>query len=52
MEEFSPKFIYLKDSTNKLADALSPLDTGKDTAEALCVLDTTTVVSIMCDDVS
>ena len=30
IEEFSLKFIYLKDSVNSLADALSQLDIDKD----------------------
>ena len=40
MEEFGPKFIYLKRSANNLADTLSKLDTGKDVAQVLCVLNT------------
>ena len=51
MEEFSLKFIYLKDSANKLANALSQLDTGKDVTEVLYVLDTAIVVSTICDDI-
>ena len=51
MEEFGLKFIYLKGLANKLANALSRLDTGKDVTEALRVLDTVTVVSAMSDDV-
>ena len=51
MEEFGLKFIYLKGLTNKLADALSQLDTGKDVTEVLYVLDTAIVVSTICDDI-
>ena len=40
IEEFSPKFVYLKGLANNLADALSRLDRGKDIAQALYILDT------------
>ena len=51
MEEFSPKFVYLKSLANNLANTLSRLDIGKDIAQALCILDTKEDVIKMFNDV-
>jgi len=52
MEEFGPKFVYLKGSANNLADALSRLDTGKEVAEALCLLESEDVTYSTLDDIA
>ena len=40
IEEFSSKFIYLRDSANNLANVLSQSDTAEQIVEALYALDT------------